>query len=232
MKFLNRTLLVLSLIIFVKISTPPIYAMDNTSLHQITLEKGMSFDKVIDFLNEEKQKEFLKKTIKIVFLRDKDKGYWAAKLCTHGGNELVEPWKIFAKQKPQSITKQKLWSNMLQRKYLYLFTINNAKSVIESHLDIEPIYITVRRMGGTASDAIVIDTIWNIGNKIGEKYTDDDHDKDMGRTSAGTSYSYKTLTNIKFLCDISDIIKAISETGHIPNDISNEGKISTICPAD
>lgn len=51
MKFLNRTLLVLSLIIFVKISTPPIYAMDNTSLHQITLEKGMSFDKVIDFLN-------------------------------------------------------------------------------------------------------------------------------------------------------------------------------------
>lgn len=198
---------------------------------KVQLYKNIPDDQIIIFLNQQDQREFLIKIIKTAYLRDKGEKEILAKLLSHTySQQVVDGWKKFEKTNPTSI-KSSYWKNMLQRGSLVLFTESNPTSKIDSVLD-NPTTIKVTRMGGTASNTIVIEAIWDLKSKIGEKYVDDTHGDNVGREKAGATYSQKDLTQIKVLCDITSLIKAIHTNGTLPQDVSEFISLKSIFPTD
>ncbi|OJX03731.1 MAG: hypothetical protein BGO76_00195 [Caedibacter sp. 38-128] len=188
-----------------------------------------SINEIISTLNEPTHQELLLQISKTIYKRDKSKPYIQDKMCTHGSN-IVEPWKNYVNPKPiefASISSSQ-WRSILQRGGLVIFT-DTPENVIND-LSTHPEHIRVTKMGGDASSTVVIEIVLNAGHKVGELHTDVSFGKPVGRKAAGSQYSEQDLTHTKLLIDISDIILQMQEKNRLDINVSNLGKISTICP--
>lgn len=196
---------------------------------EVTLKKGMTSDAIISLLNKDQYKDFLIDIIEKVYTRDINEPYIKGKICTHK-RDVLDKWKKYQEYNKTlgPITKNQ-WRSMLRRWDLVIFT-QDTKSIIQKALK-KPHHIIVKRMKGDASSTIVIEAIWNIGSKVGEKHTDLSKLTSKKREKSGSSYSQVDVSAVKVTYNISDIIKTISSTGFIPTNITG-GKLTTVCPSE
>lgn len=204
---------------------------------EIALAKGMSPDKVIEFLNQGSQSNFLKRIVEVIFKRDKNEQYTIEKICSHNTN-VVDQWKILG-TKPAGLSRDQ-WKGMKNRKSLCLFTVNNPYDFFENKLN-NPSTIKVEKLEGD-SKAIVISAIWNVDREIGEEYIDNRVQsrfrriKELSILNANENLDQiiKTdMNKIMVRIVINSLVDDIADKGHLPKneDIFKTFSINTICPA-
>lgn len=194
---------------------------------KISLPKHASDSDILAFIKNEKNKDFLNRLIVEVYNRDKNEQSLQQKMCTHD-QTLVDGWKNYSQVTPQSITSSQ-WRSILQRSILYVFTHHYPKGILNDHIQ-NPISTNIRKGGGDAASTFFLDADFDVGQKVGEKFTDDSHPKPVGRETAGQSYSKEDLNHIRIIYNIKALVKHVYETGTLPDAIPDSTKITSICP--
>ena len=204
---------------------------------EFVLEKGMSAEQVIHFLNQPSQKKFLKRVVEVIFNRDKYEQHTIEKICSHNTN-VVDQWKILG-TKPTGLSRDQ-WKSMKNRKNLCLFTVNNPYTFFETELN-NPSTIKVEKLEGD-SKAIVISAIWNVDREIGEEYIDNRvknrfrRIKELSTLNANENLDQiikNDLNKIMVRIVINSLVDDIADKGHLSENEDDFKKfsINTICPA-
>jgi hypothetical protein len=215
------------IIVFIFLLTPFQHVLGSASSYQ----ESSSTEALISVLLHKDNEVFLLNLIVSTYQKEKQDPRLAKKMCTHG-SDIVDKWKNYDANRPQGISRDQ-WRSIRQRGIISVFTDPKPLDKLDTH--IKTLSSTVWR---TQSPKEFLDVDFDMGEIVGEKYTDQDHPSPFQREKAGSSYEKVDLTHMRIIYDITPLIAAMQKRKllgkdgmqMIPEDFEGLVSIASICP--